>query len=136
MHKHTYFLTLAENAEDAKSTVESWIDDHYEREFYDYGGLEESEDEIAFPVKEVLKELEERREYTENETLPDVEKDIEKYKTPATKVCWVTLMYVMEISYRRVFVQICLILTLTIGIGASRRKFQKIRRTASGLLSG
>ena len=78
MHLHTYFIALAESAEDAKSNVEGWIGDHFEREFYDYGGLEEGEG--VFLVSEVVKELNASMEYTQNEIMPEVIKDIEKYK--------------------------------------------------------
>jgi len=80
MHLHTYFLTLAEDVDDAKSNVESFIEDRFEKEFFDYGGLEESEKEIAFPLSEVLDRLKKSMDYTEKEILPEVENDIEEYK--------------------------------------------------------
>jgi len=77
MHLHTDIITLAEDAEDAKSTVSGWIDDHFEKEFYDYGGLEEGEG-VAL-VSDVVKELEEAKKYPEQQLI-EIQKDIEKYK--------------------------------------------------------
>jgi hypothetical protein len=86
MHLHTYFITLAEDADDAKSTVDSWIGEQFEKSFFDYGCLEESEDKIVFPVSEVLEQLEKSRNCTEKEILPEVEKDIEKYKADGNRI--------------------------------------------------
>jgi len=78
MHIHTYFITLAENKEDAESNVVNWIDDHYDKEFYDYGGLDEGE--TTFLLQDVLNTLKESRDYTENVILPAVIEDMEHYK--------------------------------------------------------
>jgi hypothetical protein len=101
MHIHTWFLTLAEDAEDAKSTVSGWIDEHFEREFYDYGGLEEGE-RVSL-VSEVIKELNESREYTENEILPEVKRDIEKYNKDGNRsmegYCYVRYGNILQESF-------------------------------------
>jgi len=83
MHLLTYFIALAENAEDAKSNVKGFIEDHYEREFYDYGGLEEGEG--VFLVGDVVEELKKLRECTENDLLEAVKNDIERYKASGNR---------------------------------------------------
>jgi hypothetical protein len=78
MHLHVYIFTLAENAEDAKSKVSSWLEDYADREFYDYAGLEEPEK--AMLLKDVpASELEDARYATER-LLPIIEGDIAQYK--------------------------------------------------------
>jgi hypothetical protein len=78
MHLQCYIFTLAENDEDAKSNVRSWLDDYAGREFYDYAGLDEPE--TALLVKDIpATELEEAREETER-LLPVIKNDIDLWE--------------------------------------------------------
>lgn len=77
MHMHVYIITLAENAETAKSSVRSWLDDYADREFFDYGGLEEPEKVVL--VSEARDDLEAAKAETER-LLPIIENDISEYK--------------------------------------------------------
>ena len=60
MHIHVYIITLAEDVEDAKSNVSSWIDEYADREFFDWGGLEEPDDVVL--LSEIIGELEKEKE--------------------------------------------------------------------------
>jgi len=78
MHLHCYMITLAESAEDAKSTVEDWIEEHFEREFYDYGGLEKGEEVVL--LSEIRERLEAEKAEEVNRLIPEIENEIQKWK--------------------------------------------------------
>jgi len=77
MHLHCYMITLAESAEDAKTEVEIWLEDHAGREFYDYADLEEPANVVL--VSQVRQELEELKAEKEK-LLPVIEAEIDGYK--------------------------------------------------------
>jgi hypothetical protein len=82
MHLHCNFITLAENEEDAKSNVCYWIDDYANKEFFDYGGLESSEEyagEEVVLLDEIRERLAEDKAEVDN-LLPLIEHDIQTYK--------------------------------------------------------
>ena len=76
-HLSVYIITLAADAEDAKSEVESWLDDYANREFFDYGSIEEPEKVVL--LSEIRKELEEKKAEAES-ALPSIEIEIQRYK--------------------------------------------------------
>jgi len=77
MHLHVNLIVLAESIDDAKTEVESWIEEHSGREFYDYGGLKEPEEAVL--LNEISESMEEAKAEMEN-LLPIIEADIEQYK--------------------------------------------------------
>ena len=77
MHMHVYLITLALDAEDAKSEAEAWIGHHTLEEFFDYGSVEEPEDIVL--VSSIRKDLEEGRAEAE-ERLPGIERQIGMFK--------------------------------------------------------
>ena len=82
MHLHVNFITLAENAEEAKSNVESWIGEHSNGEYFDYGGLEDPEEVV------LLNEIREKLKVAKDETqklLPVIDADIERYKKSGSR---------------------------------------------------
>ena len=86
MHIHTYFLTLAEDADEAKSNVESFIEDRFEKEFFDYGGLEETEEsKLVSSVNDVCIDLRESKFFTENDLLESIRKEIEQWKASGNR---------------------------------------------------
>jgi hypothetical protein len=83
MYLHVYIFTLAEDDEDAKSKVSSWLDDYADREFYDYAGREEPEKSML--LKEVpASELEDALYETER-LLPIIEGDIAQHKASGNR---------------------------------------------------
>jgi len=77
-HLHCYMITLAEDAEDAKSNVRCWIEDRFEKEFFDYGGLEDGEEVVL--LSEIRESLEITKVRVTEERLAEIEKDIQKWK--------------------------------------------------------
>jgi hypothetical protein len=83
MHLHVYIITLAKDAEDAKSKVSCWLDEYAEREFYDYAGIDEPETSLL--LKDVpTGELEDAR-YESERLLPIIEGDIAQYKATGSR---------------------------------------------------
>jgi len=78
MHLHIYLITLAEDEGEATSNVSCFIDDHFEKEFYDYGGLEEPEKVVL--LDEVRENLAKEKEEWINEMIPKIENDMILYK--------------------------------------------------------
>jgi hypothetical protein len=74
-------VTLAEDAENAKSKIEGWIEDYAGREFFDSGKVSESK---AVLLSEIQSELEEGK-LEVNRLLPIIENDIAGYKTSGTR---------------------------------------------------
>ena len=82
MHMNVFIITLAEDAEDALSEVESWIDEYADREFFDYGSVIKPE-QVRL-VKDIAEELEKYKAITET-YLPDIEKQIEQCKAEGSR---------------------------------------------------
>ena len=77
MSLNVYMITLAEDAQNAASEVESWLDHYANREFFDSGELEEPEEIVL--VSEILKELEDKKANVEK-LLSVIADDIKKYR--------------------------------------------------------
>ena len=77
MHVFVYLLTLSESAEDAKSDVRIWLDEHSGLEFFDYGDIYEPEKVVH--ASDIRKELEHAKAETEN-ILADIQNHIGKSK--------------------------------------------------------
>jgi hypothetical protein len=77
-------ITIAEDADDAASTVEFWIEDHFEKEFFDWGKLEEPKKVV--PLSEIKAELENGLEEWIAKRLAEVEADIAKHKASGDRM--------------------------------------------------
>jgi len=82
-HLHCYMITLAENAEDAKSNVRCWIEDRFEKEFFDYGGLEDGEEVVL--LSEIRESLEETKATETADRLSEIESQIKNWKEMENK---------------------------------------------------
>jgi len=76
-HMSVYLITLAEDAEDAKSEARIWLDEYANREFFDYGNLEEPEKVVL--VSEIRDELVKEKQRTLL-LLPGIESNIARWK--------------------------------------------------------
>jgi hypothetical protein len=83
-HLSVYIITLADDAEDAKSKAINWMEDYYaNREFFDYGVLEKPE--TVHLVKDITLELE-KLKVDAFQPLPDIEKQIERCKAEKNRI--------------------------------------------------
>jgi len=78
MHLHCWFVVLAGNPDEAKSEAETFIEEQHEKQFFDYGGLDEPEEVV--PLGEIRERLKEEAEEYTAERLSEIEKDIERWK--------------------------------------------------------
>jgi single-stranded DNA-specific DHH superfamily exonuclease len=86
MHSFQYFITSAENEEEAKSNVESWIDDHAESEFFDYGMIDEESEKQVVLLDEIREQLRKERIRIFTRVLPTIKNKI--YKCEKNKLLY------------------------------------------------
>ena len=77
-HLRKYIIVLAEDDDNAKTEVSTWLDDYANREFFDYGRLDEPE-QVSL-LKDIAYELERYRTNIFQRKLPAIMMEIEQSK--------------------------------------------------------
>jgi len=77
MHLYVDIITLAESVEDAKSNVRCWINDYADKEFFDWGDLEDGEKVVLL---DEARDALEKQKAKVNERLQELDKGIQNYK--------------------------------------------------------